>query len=78
MVAMSETREFYGVMRRSKRFELYCQASGAVTIRRFSDGKFVFLSDKRAEKFLKMQKAIELLTEPSFDSVMSRAMDEAP
>jgi hypothetical protein len=69
-------RHFYGVMRRSRRFELYEEPSGQVTIRRFADGNYVFVSDERAREFRRDLSKIVTLHEAGFDYLMTAEMQK--
>lgn len=56
-----------GVIRKSKRFELFLETSGMVTIRRFTDGHYEFLSEPRAEFVKRSRKEFETVPESVFD-----------
>ena len=60
----------YGVIRHSKRYELYVDSRGIMTIKRFSDGSHVFLPDDRAAIILDSQDQIDRIPESSFNAVM--------
>lgn len=63
-----------GTIRKTSRFELAQDARGNVTIRRFSDGKFVFVDDQRAGQIIARQTDIIMMPHAAFDVLMTNDM----
>jgi hypothetical protein len=66
-----------GAIRKTARFELHRDSLDNWTIRRFSDGRQVFVSDFRVRQYMGMLGPLIGAPDDAFDRMMTTDMEEA-